>query len=211
MSRATQDTAWPRRTSHTGLSPAAVPLSRGFCSLSDRPRRGPTTPHVHRYTSGLGSSPVARHYWGNHCCFLLLRVLRCFSSPGSPPGKKNRDVRQETDGLSHSETRGSKAICASPRLIAAYHVLHRLREPRHPPCALSYFRTVPPRRTEPQRATDGRRQLILSAVLPSRFSRTGPPRVRKDSLLQSCLSQYVKDLNGATEGAEMWRITDSNR
>ena len=31
------------------------------------------------------------------------------------------------------------AICAYPRLIAAYHVLHRLNEPRHPPCALSYF------------------------------------------------------------------------
>ncbi len=24
----------------------------------------------------------------------------------------------------------------SPELIAAYHALHRLREPRHPPCAL---------------------------------------------------------------------------
>ena len=42
-------------------------------------------------------------------------------------------------GLSHSEIRGSRDICSSPRLIAAYHVLHRLREPRHPPCALSYF------------------------------------------------------------------------
>ena len=29
-------------------------------------------------------------------------------------------------GLSHSEIRGSRAICASPRLFAAYHVLHRL-------------------------------------------------------------------------------------
>ena len=25
----------------------------------------------------------------------------------------------------------------SPKLIAAYHVLHRLSDPRHPPCALS--------------------------------------------------------------------------
>ena len=38
----------------------------------------------HRDAGGLGCSPVARHYWGNHSCFLLLRVLRCFSSPGSP-------------------------------------------------------------------------------------------------------------------------------
>jgi hypothetical protein len=30
-------------------------------------------------------------------------------------------------------------ICHSPKLIAAYHVLHRLQEPRHPPYALNYF------------------------------------------------------------------------
>ena len=39
---------------------------------------------MHCYTSGLGSSPVARHYWGNHCYFLFLEVLRCFSSLRSP-------------------------------------------------------------------------------------------------------------------------------
>ena len=42
-------------------------------------------------------------------------------------------------GLPHSEIRGSKAICASPRLIAACHVLLRLREPRHPPYALTFI------------------------------------------------------------------------
>ena len=45
----------------------------------------------------------------------------------------------QTAGLSHSEILGSMVICTYPRLIAAYHVLHRLREPRHPPCALFYF------------------------------------------------------------------------
>ena len=34
---------------------------------------------------GLGYSPFARHYWGNHCYFLFLGVLRCFSSPRWPP------------------------------------------------------------------------------------------------------------------------------
>src|SRR6266576_1830057 len=34
-------------------------------------------------------------------------------------------------GFPHSE------ICGSRQLIAAYHVLHRLLTPRHPPCALS--------------------------------------------------------------------------
>ena len=46
----------------------------------------------------------------------------------------------QTDGLSHSEIPGSKVICTYPGLIAAYHVLHRLREPRHPPDALTFFR-----------------------------------------------------------------------
>ena len=32
---------------------------------------------------GLGSFPFARRYSGNRCFFLFLRVLRCFSSPGS--------------------------------------------------------------------------------------------------------------------------------
>lgn len=48
-------------------------------------------------------------------------------------------MRLQRIGLSHSEIPGSKVICTYPRLIAAYHVLHRLREPRHPPCALNYF------------------------------------------------------------------------
>ena len=39
-------------------------------------------------------------------------------------------------GFPHSEIRGSKLIRSSPRLIAAYHVLHRLCMPRHPPIAL---------------------------------------------------------------------------
>ena len=34
---------------------------------------------------GLGSSDFARHYFRNRFYFLFLRVLRCFSSPGSPP------------------------------------------------------------------------------------------------------------------------------
>ena len=33
--------------------------------------------------SGLGSSAFARRYLRNHFCFLFLRLLRCFSSPGS--------------------------------------------------------------------------------------------------------------------------------
>ena len=37
-------------------------------------------PRSCRNMNGLGYSPFARHYWGNHCYFLFLQVLRCFSS-----------------------------------------------------------------------------------------------------------------------------------
>ena len=37
----------------------------------------------------------------------------------------------------HSDTCGSKLICSSPQLFAAYRVLLRLPMPRHSPCALS--------------------------------------------------------------------------
>ena len=39
-------------------------------------------------------------------------------------------------GFPHSEICGSKLICSSPQLIAAYHVLLRLLMPRHSPYAL---------------------------------------------------------------------------
>ena len=39
--------------------------------------------------------------------------------------------------LPHSEISGLKRICRYPKLIAAYHVLHRLLAPRHPPYALN--------------------------------------------------------------------------
>ena len=42
-------------------------------------------------------------------------------------------------GLPHSEIFGSTVPCTSPKLIAAYHVLHRLSMPRHPPYALPYL------------------------------------------------------------------------
>ena len=40
-------------------------------------------------------------------------------------------------GFPHSDISGSRDICSSPKLFAAYHVFHRLLVPRHPPCALT--------------------------------------------------------------------------
>ena len=95
-------------------------------------------PRYCRNNTGLGYSRFARHYSGNHFCFLLLRVLRCFSSPRLPSILDGM-IQSSRIRLPHSEIRGSIRICQSPRLIAAYHVLRRLPEPRHPPCALMYF------------------------------------------------------------------------
>ena len=47
--------------------------------------------------SGLASFHFARRYFGNRCFFLFLRLLRCFSSPGSPPYVM--DWRMDTWGM----------------------------------------------------------------------------------------------------------------
>ena len=95
-------------------------------------------PHTCRNTYGLGYSPFARHYLGNHYLFSIPTGTKMFQFPAFASIVRWIISLQDI-GLSHSEIRGSKVICTYPQLIAAYHVLHRLREPRHPPCALAYF------------------------------------------------------------------------
>ena len=56
---------------------------------------GPATPGSPFESPGLGSSDFARHYFRNHGCFLLLRVLRWFTSPGSPVHPMYSDARKE--------------------------------------------------------------------------------------------------------------------
>ena len=68
----------------TGLSPPMVQLSRCF-HYTSIVHVAVLQPQVCLNKLGLGCFPFVRHYWGNHYCFLFLWVLRCFSSPGSPP------------------------------------------------------------------------------------------------------------------------------
>ena len=98
------------------------------------PRLGPATPEGK--PSGLGFCAFARHYLRNRVCFLLLEVLRCFTSlrvalPGLssfiPERRPSRGV-----GFPHSEIPGSMPFGGSPGPIAALCVLHRLMMPRHP-------------------------------------------------------------------------------
>ena len=136
VSRGTLDPAVLAQFSLTGLSPSLAGLSRTvlLTSLVTYAVRTPECSH-----SGLGSFPFARRYSGNHYCFLFLRLLRCFSSPGSPCTPIRLALIQCTvtegcsAGFPHSDICGS---CSSPQLFAAYHVFHRLLVPRHPPCAL---------------------------------------------------------------------------
>ena len=58
-----------------------------------------------------------------------------FAGFASPPYVFRRESPLR-EGLPHSEIHGSKPAHGSPQLIAACHVLHRLRAPRHPPNAL---------------------------------------------------------------------------
>ena len=88
-------------------------------------------------------SAFARRYLRSHFCFLFLRLLRCFSSPGSLriptllAYLRYAVHVSSTCGSPHSDTRGSLPMCGSPRLFAAYRVFLRLPVPGHPPCALS--------------------------------------------------------------------------
>ena len=100
----------------------------------------------HITTIGLGSSSFARHSSRNRFFFLFLWVLRCFSSP------RSLLIHYFTHAwilrffslseFPHSAISGSLDICSSPKLFAAYHVLHRLLVPRYSPyalCSLTYL------------------------------------------------------------------------
>ena len=69
-----------------------ISCTRLSLSLAGLPRPFYYLPHCHIAVhtpscthNGLGSSAFARRYLRNRCFFLFLRLLRCFSSPGSLP------------------------------------------------------------------------------------------------------------------------------
>ena len=70
--------------------------------------------------SSSGYLDVSVHRVPLHALWIGVRILEVSSSR-----------------FPHSEISGSMGICPSPKLFAAYHVLHRLLVPRHSPYALS--------------------------------------------------------------------------
>ncbi len=80
MSRSTSDSARSLKISNTGLSPSVAGFPNTIL-LSAESLIAVLTPDCTH--PGLGSFHFARRYFGNRCFFLFLRLLRCFSSPGS--------------------------------------------------------------------------------------------------------------------------------
>ena len=109
-----------------------------------------------------------------------------FQFPALAP-YKCKVISLQDIGLSHSEIHGSKVICTSPWLFAAYHVLHRLREPRHPPCALIYFHY----HVHALYFIQSGWYILLALLVLTNFLLF--------QLVTSCQRSFV------------WRITDSNR
>ena len=151
-SRPTQDPRARVHASPTGLSPPPARLPRRFGSHYRGTLRVLLPPDgLDR--PGLGCSASARRYSRNHCCFLFLRLLRCFSSAGSPPGMR-RDIprgmgcpirtpadqpplRVPADFRSlarPSSPRGAQASPVRPSLLASRRApFCRARRPTGPP------------------------------------------------------------------------------
>ena len=131
-SRGTQGTDLATSSSRTGLSPSSAPLSSGPPVLVvDRscPPYNPSdaetplvwaVPRSLAATQGITIVLFSSRYLDVSVHGVRLPLLGSIGFP-------------------HSETRGSQAVCAYPRIFAAYRVLHRLCMPRHPPCALPCF------------------------------------------------------------------------
>ena len=138
VSGCTLDPTVSLRISFTGLSPSLVMLPIMFYYTSWITSVVLNPGGIS--TSGLGSFAFARRYLQNRFFFLLLWVLRCFSSPRLPA--HTLFIHVWSTGLflparfPHSDSHGSMFICNSPWIIAAYRVLLRLSVPRHSPYAL---------------------------------------------------------------------------
>lgn len=76
-----------------------------------------------RNNNGLGQSDFARRYSRNHSCFLFLRLLRCFSSAGSPT------LRCDWPSTSRVAPFGHPRINAHVQLPADFRSLSRPSSP----------------------------------------------------------------------------------
>ena len=139
ISRVPTYSGYPRPLNNFAYGPVTLfrCAFQHYSAIVLRALRGPYPAHI--AICGLGFSDFARHYFRNRFYFLFLRVMRCFSSPGSLHYAMY--LRNDTTTLlvvsSLIRKSADQLICSSPQLIAACHVLLRRHVPRHPPlCSL---------------------------------------------------------------------------
>ena len=141
MYRGTLDPACYRLPSCTGLSPSLAGFSKTvpleYCHfLQSLPRDARTPvwapPRSLAATYAFDVSFSSSGYLDVSVHRVPLRTL-CI-------GVRMTEVCSA--GFPHSDIRGSRDMCSSPRLFAAYHVFLRLSVPRHPSCALLRFTFV---------------------------------------------------------------------
>ena len=121
------------QTSLTGLSPSAAGFpntiqltlrlvtARENCNpLLDDPVTPSYATLAGLHVNGLGCSPFAHHYLGYLFDFFSIRLLRCFTSPTSPPhprvsGLRRRGcpIRTSPDRWSLAPPRGFSQLAAS--------------------------------------------------------------------------------------------------
>ena len=108
-------------------------------------------------------------------------------------------------GFPHSGIPGSKAVCASPGLIAACRALHRLPVPRHPPCALDIFASEDALRY----ALHSRLNLVRSVDLEEshRFANREELRIRLNLVfsLSLCSCQGARRAHARAQGRPIRR------
>ena len=73
-----------RGAAYGALTPCGRP-SQSRSAVPPSPALGAPSPGRPCRPPGLGTPGFARRYSRARCCFLFLRLLRCFSSPGVPP------------------------------------------------------------------------------------------------------------------------------
>ena len=71
-----------------------------------------------RNNGGLGCSPFARRYSGNHVCFLLLQVLRCFSSLRLPALRHAAPSTRQVPPFGHPRIKGHLHLPADFRSLS---------------------------------------------------------------------------------------------
>ena len=186
--------------SHTGLSPSPAGLSRPLPLPQSLPCRPPCNPE-RAATRPVWADPLSLAATrGVTVVFLSSAYLDV--SVRRVGLRLRRMARLPRAGFPHSDTRGSKAVRASPRLFAACRVLHRLREPWHPPCALRYLSRTAPVRRLPAAG--------LSSILALEVFSIAAPQGGAAVLdcVFSCLSFHPVKEPPPQRG--MWRIRESN-